>query len=252
VTRILIIEDEAHAAIRLEKLLKEIEPDFELLAIIDSVKGAVDWLTKNPSPDLVMLDIQLGDGMSFEIFKQISIDAFVIFTTAFDQYAIKAFELNSIDYLLKPIDKARLKLSLEKFHQLQHRSNKDEIALMLEKLDTLQNNYKKRFIVAAGENLKRIETSEIAYFYSMEKASFLCTFGNRHYAIEYALDALEDLLNPADFFRVNRQYLLHHKAIQSISLFSKSRLKLKLNPEANSEVLVSSTRTPQFRKWLDS
>jgi len=252
VTRILIIEDEAHAADRLGKLLKKIDPRCELLATIDSVEGAVKWLNENPIPDLIMLDIQLGDGMSFEIFKRISIDTFVIFTTAYDQYAIKAFELNSIDYLLKPVDEVRLKLSLEKFHQLQHRSNKDEIALMLEKLESLQENYKKRFIVAAGENLKRIETDEIAYFYSMEKASYLCTYSNRHYAIEYTLDALENLLNPADFFRVNRQYLINHKAIQNISLFSKSRLRLKLNPEAYDEVLVSSTRTPQFRKWLDS
>jgi DNA-binding LytR/AlgR family response regulator len=252
VIRILIIEDEAHAANRLEKLIKEIEPDCELLAIIDSVKGAVEWFSKNPSPDLVMLDIQLGDGMSFEIFRKVNIDAFVIFTTAYDQYAIKAFELNSIDYLLKPVDKDRLKLSLEKFHQLKHRSNKNEIESMLEKLLSLQENFKKRFIVAAGENLKRIETNEIAYFYSMEKASFICTYANRHYAIEYTLDALEDLLNPDEFFRVNRQYLVNHNAIQSISLFSKSRLKLKLNPEAITEVMVSSTRTPQFRKWLDN
>jgi two-component system, LytTR family, response regulator LytT len=249
--RTLIIEDEESAASRLENLLTRIEPEINIVGRLDSVEASVKWLKNNPSPDLLMLDIQLGDGLSFEIFRKIKVDSFVIFTTAYDEYAIKAFELNSIDYLLKPVDEAKLKLSLEKFNKLRSTSTSIDIEKIVGMIESRKSQFKKRFVVNIADKIKMIETREVAYFYSLEKISFLCTHDNLHYPLDFSLDHLENLLDPEYFFRVSRQYIIHYSSISKIYLLSKSRIKIEVQPPIKDGLMVSSTRTPEFRKWLD-
>lgn len=249
-TNILIIEDENLAAKRLSRLLQELISEINILGFCDSVKSAVEYLQNNKQPDLIMLDIQLGDGISFDIFKQVTINCPVIFTTAFDEYAIKAFELNSIDYLLKPINVEALKKSLHKFEQLKQQNMGVDFQTLL---PLLNNNkvYKKRFLVAIGERLISINSQDIAYITSIDKCTFIVDKQNMYYAIDFSLDKLEEMLEPELFFRINRQYIISNTAIDKIFILSKSRIKLLLNPQAKEEILVSNARTHQFREWLD-
>jgi len=247
----LIIEDEEPAALRLEKLLTEIDPEIGILEKLDSVESAVQWFTNNDSPDLVMLDIQLADGLSFEIFKKTAIDSFVIFTTAFDEYAIRAFELNSIDYLLKPIDKTKLARSIEKFKRLRAHAPRVDFQELINTIEGEKKKYKKRFIVNIGSKIKSVETGEAAYFYSLEKSTFICTHDNHHYPVDFSLDSLEGLIDPDIFFRVNRQYIINFNCIGKIHVLSKSRIKIETTPPANEPLLVSTAKTHGFRLWLD-
>jgi two-component system, LytTR family, response regulator LytT len=249
--RTLIVEDEPLAAKRLQKMLVEIEPQIEVVDIIDTVEEAIVWFKNNPSPRLVMLDIQLADGISFDIFKQVTIDSFVVFTTAFDQYAIRAFELNSIDYLLKPIEKEKLANALQKFQRLRQSNQTIDLSGLMNSITSLQPSYKKRFVVNVGEKLKSVDAANIAYFYSMDKNTFLVTQTGEQYAIDFSLDKLESLLDPEVFFRVNRQYIVRFQAIAKMSVLSTSRIKLELIPKTEEMVMVSSARTHAFRGWLD-
>lgn len=247
----LIIEDEAPAAKRLEKLLKEIEPSITILETIESVSSAIRWLEQHSQPDLLMLDIQLADGLSFDIFKQVRIDSFVIFTTAYDEYAIKAFELNSIDYLLKPINKGKLRKSIEKLKRAQGDKTFIDIQAVIEAMDQGRKKYKQRFAVNVGTKIRSIETTDVAYFYSMGKNTFLCTREDRHYPVDYALDKLEELIDPQYFYRINRQYTLNYHAIGKINVLSKSRVVILTVPATEEPLLVSTARTHEFRLWLD-
>jgi DNA-binding LytR/AlgR family response regulator len=249
--RILIIEDEEPAAARLEKLLKEVDPGMQVLDVLDSVEVAVRWFKANDPPDLLMLDIQLADGLSFDIFKQVKVDSFVIFTTAYDEYAIKAFELNSIDYLLKPVDKAKLQNSIEKYRRVADRNQQVNIEILMETLEHRKSNYKKRFAVNVGSKIISVETRSVAYFYSMEKSTFLCTNDNHHYPLDFSLEHLEQLLDPEMFFRINRQVIIHYNSIEKIHILSRSRVKVETNPPAKEDLLVSTARTHPFRLWLD-
>jgi two-component system, LytTR family, response regulator LytT len=251
--KILIIEDEAPAAQRLEKLLKEIEPGSIILDSIVSVATAVKWLTQNPAPDVIISDIQLADGLSFEIFKTVPTLCPVIFTTAFDQYAIEAFKVNSIDYLLKPIKKEDLIMALNKMKQLA--AANQTLPLDINKL--LQaiapagtTNFKNRFAVKFGEHLRTIETKDIVYFYTEDKINFLTTKEGRRYTTDYNLDTLETLLDPKTFFRINRQYIICIHAIAEMFSYSKSRVLIKLNPPAKHETIVSTERSGDFKGWL--
>jgi DNA-binding LytR/AlgR family response regulator len=247
----LIIEDEQPAALRLEKLLRSIEPEIEVIAVIDTIESAVRWFENNPAPDLIMLDIQLGDGISFDIFSKTKIESHVIFTTAYDEYAIRAFELNSIDYLLKPVNEARLKQSIEKYKKYNTSGQYINIQKLLESIEIQNNKFKKRFVVTISGKIKVVETDDVAFFYSKEKNTFLCNGEGRHYPIEFSLDQLESILNPGIFFRVNRQYIVQYKNINGIDILSKSRIKIKTLPVADDEILISSTRTSEFRQWLE-
>jgi DNA-binding LytR/AlgR family response regulator len=249
--RTLIVEDEAPAAARLAKLLKEIEPDAQVLDIIDSVEGAVKWLRENEHPDLLMLDIQLADGLSFDIFRKENIDSFVIFTTAYDEYAIKAFELNSIDYLLKPVDRDRLRNSLLKYRKLSGKYPSVSIEKLMETIEAGKSNYKARFAVNVGSRIISVETSRVAYFYTLEKNTFLCTRDNRQYPVDFSLDHLEQILDPERFFRINRQVIIEYTSIDHIHVLSRSRIKLETTPPARDDMLVSTARTHSFRLWLD-
>lgn len=245
--KVLIIEDEVLAADNLAFLLKQINPEIEILSKIESVRKAVTWL-KNNTCNLIFMDIQLSDGDSFTIFQEIEVKTPIIFTTAYDQYAIKAFKHNSVDYLLKPINKDELKQSLEKF-QTYHNQNFDIQSII--KSFSKKINYQERFLVSAGMKLRTIKTTDVSYFYVQEKGVYLCTFENKNYDINYTLDKLQEILDPGLFFRINRQYIVNIEAIENMITVSKSRLLLEIKPKPANEVIVSFNNVHDFKLWLN-
>jgi DNA-binding LytR/AlgR family response regulator len=248
---VLIIEDEELAAERLQEMLLSIDGGINVLAKLPSVKESVRWLMQN-SADLIFLDIQLSDGSAFNIFDQIDVQEPVIFTTAYDQYAIKAFEVNSIAYLLKPIRTRDLENSLEKYHSMESAFRIDVEKLMSTYLGN-QKNYKSRFLIRIGDIYKKVQARDIAYFYAMEKSVFFKTHDGKTLPIEYSLDALEEVLDPDFFFRINRAYLVNIAAIKNMEAWSRGRIKLALEPEVKSEAytIVSIARSAEFKDWMD-
>lgn len=251
--QILIIEDELPAARRIAKLIKEVESDAELVGPIDSVSASIDWLKNNPHPDLILLDIHLGDGSSFEIFEEMEVNCPVIFTTAYDEYAIKAFKVNSVDYLLKPVNKDDLESSVLKFKKLKDREKNDFSSFhsILKSLKTENNKFKKRFVVNYGDKIRSVEVKEVAYFMVMEKNTFLVTRSNEVFGIQYSLDQLEKYLSPSDFIRVNRKFIVGFESIVNMWSYSRSRVKLQLQPPAPEDVIVSTDRSSSFKQWLN-
>jgi two-component system, LytTR family, response regulator LytT len=250
---ILIIEDEEPAYKRLQKMLKELEPDHILLDQIVSVSSAVKWFKENDAPDLIISDIQLSDGISFEIFKQVDIKCPVIFTTAYDQYAIEAFKVNSIDYLLKPVKKDELEKAVAKFKALTPATAAPAIDInkLLQSLQPASSTeYKKRFVVRYGEHIKTIDIEEVVYFYTEDKATFLCTKDARRFVVDFNLDTLDSILDPKVFFRINRQYIISIHSIAEMFAYSKSRVLIKLTPAAKHETIVSTERSADFKLWL--
>ncbi|MEZ5071116.1 MAG: LytTR family DNA-binding domain-containing protein [Bacteroidales bacterium] len=248
----LIIEDEAPAAGRLRHLLGELAPDVAVLDVLDSVASSLGWFATHAAPDLLLLDIQLADGLSFDIFREMRPDSYVIFTTAYDEYAIRAFELNSVDYLLKPIDKEGLEGALDKFRRRQSRENAPDVQALLEALGPdRRKKHKERFLIQVGPAIRSVESSQCAFFYSLEKETFLCSFEDRHYPLEDSLDRLEEMLDPGQFFRINRQYIVSYKAIDRIRVLSRSRITVELRPATREPLKVSSSRAHNFRSWLD-
>jgi two-component system LytT family response regulator len=249
---ILIIEDEEPAYKRLLKMLKELEPGYLLLNQIVSVSSAVKWFKENDAPDLIISDIQLSDGISFEIFKQVDIKCPVIFTTAYDQYAIEAFKVNSIDYLLKPVKKDELEKAVSKFKTLTPAAASPTIDInkLLQSLQPAGADYKKRFVVRYGEHIKTIDIEEVVYFYTEDKATFLCTKDARRFVIDFNLDTLDSILDPKVFFRINRQYIISIHSIAEMFAYSKSRVLIKLNPPSKHETIVSTERSADFKHWL--
>lgn len=249
---ILIIEDEEPAYRRLQKMLKELEPGHILLNQIVSVSSAVKWFKENDEPDLIISDIQLSDGISFEIFKQVDLKCPVIFTTAYDQYAIEAFKVNSIDYLLKPVKKEELEKAVAKFKALTPATAAPAIDInkLLQSLQPAGTEYKKRFVVRYGEHIKTIDIEEVVYFYTEDKATFLCTKDARRFVVDFNLDTLESILDPKVFFRINRQYIISIHSIAEMFAYSKSRVLIKLNPPSKHETIVSTERSADFKHWL--
>ncbi|MBK8874799.1 MAG: response regulator transcription factor [Bacteroidetes bacterium] len=246
----LIIEDEDPAATRLEKLIAAAAPDFILQNHIVSIRTAVKWLQENEHPDLIFMDIQLADGISFEIFNQIPVKCPVIFTTAFDQYAIQAFKLNSIDYLLKPVKNDELEAAIAKFRKSK---TSTDSPIPYEKLLGLlkgKPELHKRLLIRFGETIKAVEVSDVAYFYTENKINYLCTFDKKTYPLDFNLDQLESMIDPEHFFRINRQFIVHIKAINKMVSYSKSRVKLELVPPTEIETIVSTERSPNFKNWL--
>lgn len=249
---ILIIEDEDAAFNRLKKMITGELPGANILPPIVSIKSAIEWFSSNPAPDLIFLDVHLADGQSFEIFKQVKVTRPIIFTTAYDQYALEAFKLSSIDYLLKPIKKEELKRAIEKFLHLTPPPNSEaNIQKLLSTLQGQPTAYKQRFVVKYGEHIKTLEMADSAYFYTENKANFLVTKDNKRYAIDYNLDQLEEVLDPKKFFRINRQFIIGFHAITEMFSYSKSRVLIKLNPPSKLETIVSSERSASFKSWLD-
>jgi two-component system LytT family response regulator len=253
--RFMVIEDEKLAAERLINMVQQLDPASVLVGTADSVKSAVHWYKNNPKPDLIFMDIQLADGLSFSIFEKIKIDTPIIFTTAYNVYAIKAFKVNSIDYLLKPIDKAELSLAMEKFNRLYRNrettGNVYDAGLMKQVLQMFANPYKTRFVVKVGEHLRHINQEELSHFSSLEKETFLNTFSGKIYGLDQSLDQLEELVDPRIFFRINRKYLINLKSIKDIISYSGSRLKLILNTSGDEDILVSREKVQDFKDWLE-
>jgi DNA-binding LytR/AlgR family response regulator len=247
----LIIEDEKVAAERLSGLIKNYDQSIEIIEIIQSVKNAVKWLNTNQAPDLIFMDIQLADGLSFEIFEQTIVKAPVIFTTAYDEYALKAFKVNSIDYLLKPIDQNELNNAIDKFKE--NNTTQEIPAQVFDNiLHSLTKNYKNKFVIKVGEHIRVFSVDDVQCFYSMEKYTFLQNNSGRDYAINYALDQLEELLDPAKFFRINRKFIVSFSAISDIVSFTNSRLQVKLLLNTSEDLIVSREKVQDFKKWLES
>jgi len=247
----LIIEDEKVAAERLSGLIKNYDQSIEIIEIIQSVRNAVIWLNTNQAPDLIFMDIQLADGLSFEIFEQTIVKTPVIFTTAYDEYALKAFKVNSIDYLLKPIDQDELNNAIDKFKA--NNTPKEIPAQVFDSiLHSLSKKYKNKFVIKVGEHIKVFTIDDLQCFYSMEKYTYLQNNSGHDYAIDYTLDQLEDLLDPSKFYRINRKFIVSSSAISDIISFSNSRLQVKLNSNQSDELIVSREKVQEFKKWLES
>lgn len=249
--RTIIIEDEDYAARRLENLIKECDPTIDIVAKIQSVKESVAWLNTNKQPDLIFLDIQLEDDLSFSIFEQVKVQSKIIFTTAFDEYAIKAFKHNSIDYLLKPINKEELCHAIDKYKNWDKSGNPFIDADELRKLLIPQQTYRERFMVSVGDKLKSIQVADIAYFFSTAGITFVLMSNNSQYSVDFSLETLKDMLNPQDFFRVNRQFLVKLDAIEKVVMYPKSRLKIVLNPRTDSDLFVTIDKVPEFKNWMN-
>ncbi|NOR34885.1 MAG: response regulator [Bacteroidales bacterium] len=252
---VVIIEDEHLTAERIATLLRQIDPGIKVLSIIDSVRRAVEWFKPNPKPDLVFMDIQLADGLSFDIFDIVKIEAPVIFITAFQQYAIKAFKVNSVDYLLKPVSEEDLQAALAKYRRYFNK----ELTIPSIGGDLLNNiremisrPYKSRFMVRVGDHIKTVDVENILYFYSLQKGTYIHTSDKRNYVIDYTLGALEEMLDPLLFHRINRRYLITHKAISYMVTLSSSKLKMNLMHSDDDEIYISRERVASFKEWLDS
>ena len=247
--KILIIEDEAAAVRRLQKLLGEINPGNEIVGTLSSIETSVDWLQSNTPPDLILMDIHLADGSSFDIFEKITITSPVIFATAYDEYALKAFKVSAIDYLLKPIKKEELEQALLKVSKGSKKT--DETEDLLQKLtDAGFLKKAKRILVKMGQTIKLIDLDTVAYFYSRDKISFAVLPGNKRYPLEQSLDQIEQIVDPSHYFRINRQFIVKMESIEEMIAYSKSRVKLKLNPPTEEDAIVSKERSPEFKKWL--
>ncbi|HET7896258.1 MAG TPA: LytTR family DNA-binding domain-containing protein [Flavisolibacter sp.] len=250
---VLIIEDEPLAVDRLHQLLAEADPTLQVAGVTDSVETSVSWLQFNPKPDLILMDIELSDGQSFAIFEQVKVSSPVIFTTSYDEYAIQAFKVNSIDYLLKPVKREDLDIALDKFRNLgRHLPTGPSAAIehLLRQLRKPEKEYRDRFLVKSGQRYYSIEADDIAYFFYQNRVTFLKTWKKDVYYIDYILDELEDMLPPKTFFRANRQFLLHIKSVRDIHTDSNNKLRLTLQPPIDEDVLVSRERAPEFKAWM--
>jgi len=253
--KVLIIEDENLAASRLEKLIITLQPDVEVLDKIETVRRSVEWLTHHERPDLIFLDIQLADGLSFEIFKQVKVNTPVIFTTSYDQYALKAFQLNSVDYLLKPIKEEELKNAMNKYAD--RTSNFGEMKFIDEETirqlfqSINKSKYKERFVVKIGEHIKTLTTGDILFVESKEKTTFVKTKDLKTFIIDYTLDQLSDLLDPSEFFRINRKYIISLHSFDDIIAWSNSRLRVCLKGDNTMNAIVAREKVADFKKWLE-
>lgn len=249
--RVIIIEDEDLAAWGLISKLKRLDPAIEVLATLDTVRSAVDWLQNNPAPDLAFFDIQLADGLSFEIFDQVKVPCPIIFTTAYDAYALRAFQVNSVDYILKPVDLDDLGRAFSKLRQLRTPAALDH-ATIQQMMQALQpKTYKDRFMVKIGDHLSAISAEDIDFFFGENKIVWLRHNNGRKYPVDYTLEQLQDMLDPDRFFRLNRQYIAAIAAIKDVVSYSNSRLKVSLKePLSEGPVLVSREKVEDFKIWM--
>lgn len=253
--KVVIIEDEAFAALRLKKMILDFNSEIKILAELESVAESVKWFKSNPEPDLIFLDIHLEDDLSFAIFEKVDISSPVIFTTAFDEYAIKAFKLKSIDYLLKPIVHEELASALKKYEQFSGlHTNSVDLQSLYNLITNKDITYRERFSFSIGTKIKMVEVAEIAYFFVLDKGVYLRTFQGNSYNIDFTLDKLEKMLNPVTFFRINRKYLINIASIVNMVAYSRARVKLEIKPKPDDEfeTIVSIDRSADFKKWLNN
>jgi len=247
--RAIIIEDEKPAAEKLLKAIRQADTQVEVVAVLNSVKSAVEWLDQNPMPGLLFMDIELSDGLSFKIFNSINISSPVIFCTAFDEYWQEAFEHNSIDYLLKPIKQEKLEAALKKYTKLKQHFSAD-IQQLLQTKQQIAGDYKKRFLVKRGTDYISIKSEDIAYFYATHKLVCMIDNKNQKFILDQSLSDIEKQLDPSQFYRVNRKYLVHLNAIKKIKCFPKSKLQLELEPAINDDIIISQDNVTAFKEWM--
>ena len=251
--RVLIVEDEPLAQDKLIDLLKQYDSDIQITDTIDSIKEAKEVLKKDPELDLIFLDIQLSDGLCFEIFKDIQIDQPVIFTTAYDQYALEAFKLNSIDYLLKPISYDELETAMKKFAKLSFQAKKLDRQMVEEIVSSMQKKTRKRFLVRVGNSMQFVSSEDIAYFQADDKIVYLCPQERKdRFIVDHTMEELEHMLDPEEFFRINRKFIVRMDAISAIHTYFNSRLILDLNTPVPTDVIVSRERVSDFKNWLNT
>lgn len=248
--KVLIVEDELPAQMQLERLLNAHFPEAEIMSVLTSVQKAVDWLALH-EPDLIFMDVELSDGQCFEIFKQVDVSAPVIITTAYDQFAIKAFKVNSVDYLLKPIDSTEFVKAVEKSTRVNKSGQSDLKALEQLLQKSAPKDYKKRFILKQNDQINVLQVEEIAYFYSEDKVTFIVNRAGKKFLSDYSLDSLEYQLDPKSFFRLSRGCIASIQSVKSVSKHFNSRLKIKLEPALVEDILVSRVRVPDFLNWLE-
>jgi DNA-binding LytR/AlgR family response regulator len=253
--KVLIIEDEYPAAERLEKLIRKLDPIIEVVGVLESVESALRWFGTRPPVDLIFSDIQLSDGLSFQIFETFPAHSPIIFTTSYDEYAIMAFKVKSIDYLLKPIKSKELDDAIAKYHALKKDFSPPayarQVESLLDSLATSRKTYKTRFLVKNGDQLVPIAQEEVAYFYTANELACLVGNDGRQYLVDYTLEELEALVDPGYFFRLNRQFIARITGINKIHTYFNGKLKLELKPEIPQEVVVSREKAPLFKAWLD-
>ncbi len=248
---VIIVEDEKMASGHLEEMLRKIDPDIRVKAVLETITDAVQWFKSNTA-DLVFMDIHLADGSSFSIFDQVQVAIPVIFTTAYDQYAIKAFKVNSVDYLLKPFSLEELEQALSKYKQYNRFAPQNQIDIQsIKHALGIRNEYKKRFMVYYGDKIRSIKTENIAYFFFEDRTTFLTTMDKSVFTIDFSLDKIEQEVDPEQFFRINRQMIVNVDAIDNMVNLSKSRMGLHLKPVYEGSALVSFNKMSQFRKWIN-
>jgi DNA-binding LytR/AlgR family response regulator len=256
--KVLIVEDEELAVKKLIKTLTSVDPDAEVVGVADSIMATVKWINSNPLPDLILMDIELSDGQSFEIFNRVSIKCPVIFTTSYDEYALKAFKVNSVDYLLKPIQKEDLESALEKMHQLKSmykqsgsKADMNIESLVKELQEKLQlKEYRKRFLVRHAQKLVSVDTDEIAYFFSDGRLNFFKTHDNKKFVVDYTMDELEEMLDPRKYFRISRSFYISVESVEQIHDYFGNRLLLHLRPAVEKESIVSREKVTEFKRWM--
>ncbi len=247
----LLIEDENFAVQQVVSLLREAAPEMAVIDILDSIESTVEWFGDHDPPDLIFMDVHLADGSCFEIFSHIEITCPVVFITAYDQYALEAFRVNGLDYLLKPLKKKDLERSLERFYQMRSKKSPsldyDRIA---QEILQQSGHRQKRLLIRYGQKITIIDISDIAYFYAESKGTFICTFNKRHFPADQNLEQLLQILPPDEFYRVNRKIIVNIRAISSMTAYSRSRVKLNLDPPFDQHIIVSTEKTPGFKSWL--
>jgi len=246
-----IVEDEIVAAKNLQHLIAQVNTNIEIIAVLESIEESVEWFSTNPNFDLVFMDIHLSDGSSFSIFEKVKINAPIIFTTAYDEYALKAFEVNSIDYLLKPINIKNLERAIEKFNRLSGTkpNNEDVIANMLSMFQTEKTVYKSNFLIPHKDRFIPLSVNNIAYIYSENRIAKIVTLDNRTYNENNSLDEMQRQINPSQFFRANRQFIISHRAIKDIAVWFDSKISVTLVVDIPEKIIVSRTRVTEFKDW---
>jgi DNA-binding LytR/AlgR family response regulator len=248
--KVIIIEDEKPAAEKLLKAIQKADPSIEVSAVLNSVKNSVEWLQQNAMPDLLFMDIELSDGLSFKIFETVNINSPVIFCTAFDEYWQEAFEHNSIDYLLKPVKQEKLETALNKYDKLKQHFASGFQQLLQWQQQSAGNGYKKRFLVKRGTDYISIKTEDIAYFYAAHKLVCMVNNNNQKFILDQSLADIEKQLDPAQFYRVNRKYLIQLNAIKKIKTWPKSKLQLEVEPVVNEDIIISQENVSAFKEWM--
>jgi len=254
--KVVIIEDELPAQRLLKETLQEIDIKTEVVCCLNSIKSAVEWFKNNSHPDIVLLDIKLSDGLSFEIFKQVNIESSIIFTTAYDEYAIQAFKVNSIDYLLKPVEKDELQTAFEKYQHynkqfIQEKNSYIDFSELAVLIKSEKTEYRKRLLIQSNESFFHLPVDDIALFYSMQGITFAVTFEKREYPVNFSLENLKDQLQPDNFFKINRQFIVNIDAIKRVHSYFNGKLKLEIKPSHAENVIIGKDKVASFKRWMD-